>query len=87
MKKNINLSEEEIDLIAKALTSYKTDLNKYLNSENQDEVIFAMVELSATEKIATKLGLTKNNFRFETKEVLEYIQTQLEVYRKLDLVY
>jgi hypothetical protein len=84
MEKYINLTEEEIDLIAKAFTSYKADLKGYLKSESQDEVIFAFVELDGTEKLATKLGLTKNNFRFESKDNLAHIKKQLELYRKMD---
>lgn len=63
---NYLLTEEDINLLAKALIAYKIDL-KSMDYSNNDEAEFSLVELLDSEKVAKKLGLTKNNYTFESE--------------------
>ena len=59
--KNFKLEDEEVELLAKALTAYKKYL-KNLSKENKD---FALFEIHRSDEIARKLGITKDYYVFE----------------------
>ncbi len=61
--KNFKLEDEEVELLAKALISYKKDL-KSLSKEEED---FALFEIYRSDEIARKLGITKDYYTFESE--------------------
>ena len=58
---NFKLKDEEVELLAKALTAYKKDL-KNLSKEEED---FALFEVHRSDEIARKLEITKDYYTFE----------------------
>ena len=59
--KNFKLEDEEVELLAKALTAYKKYL-KNLSKENKD---FALFKIHRSDEIARKLEIMKDYYVFE----------------------
>jgi hypothetical protein len=61
--KDIIFTDEEIELVAKAFTTYK----QYLHNLTPEEKWFSEYELKETDRIANKLNFTQNFYTYETE--------------------